>query len=165
VCPRRPRLTEQQYLGRCRYSLTLCTSGRHKAFIDKDAVTLTLSQILRAGKEHRFALTAYCFMPDHVHLLVEGCAPHCNLERYVHAAKQFSGFAYARHAERRLWQHSYFDHALRGNESTQRAVRYILENPIRAGLVRIVDEYPFSGSETLTWKELLELVGSSGQRP
>jgi hypothetical protein len=28
-----------------------------------------------------------------------------------------------------------------------------------------VDEYPFSGSETLTWKELLELVGSSGQRP
>ena len=100
-------------------------------------------------------------MPDHVHLLVEGADLDSDLERFVHATKQYSGFVYARRAATRLWQQSYYDHALRDDESTRRAVRYIIENPIRAGLAQRVDDYPFVGSEVFTLDEMLGWV----QRP
>jgi hypothetical protein len=34
--------------------------------------------------------------------------------------------------------------------------KYILENPVRAGLVSCADEYPYSGSEVWTMAELLD---------
>ncbi len=44
-----------------------------------------------------------------------------------------------------LWQESYYDHVLRDDEEMARAVRYVLENPVRKGLVREFLEYPHSG--------------------
>ncbi len=158
--PNRPRLSEKQYFRRRRYSLTFCTAERRQIFTQQTVVDLALSQISRAGREREFSVIAYCFMPDHVHLLVQSMSPSCSLEKFVHAAKQYSGFAYAKHTGQQLWQHSYFDHALRDDESIGRAVRYILGNPIRAGLVQRVDEYPFSGSEIYTMSDLLQFVNS-----
>ncbi len=45
-----------------------------------------------------------------------------------------------------LWQKSYYDHILRREEDASQVVRYILENPIRAGLAASVDEYPYAWS-------------------
>ena len=158
--PRRPRLSEPQYLGRRRYSLTFCTAKRRQIFTQQPIVDLALSQILRAGREREFSVLTYCFMPDHLHLFVESTSPQGSLEKFVHAAKQYSGFVHAKLTGRQLWQHSYFDHTLRDDESTRQAVRYILRNPIRAGLVQRVDEYPFCGSEIHTLGELLQFADS-----
>lgn len=38
-----------------------------------------------------------------------------------------------------------------------RVARYILENPVRAGLTRTFQEYPFSGSQEFTKEELADL--------
>lgn len=43
----------------------------------------------------------------------------------------------------RVWQDESFDHILRGNESLKEKVRYILENPVRAGLVKSPPDYPW----------------------
>ncbi len=45
-----------------------------------------------------------------------------------------------------LWQRSFFDHALRRNEDEIRTARYILANPVRAGLVERANDYSLSGS-------------------
>jgi REP element-mobilizing transposase RayT len=43
-------------------------------FVLEARVEVVREQILRASREERFALIAYCFMPDHLHLLVHGQA-------------------------------------------------------------------------------------------
>ena len=60
------------HLGLYRYFLTFCTDYRQPFFKNAEAVTLVLSQISRAAIGEQFALLAYCFMPDHLHLLIEG---------------------------------------------------------------------------------------------
>lgn len=50
----------------------------------------------------------------------------------------------------------FYDHILRSDESTQRAVRYVLENPVRAKLVIEPADYPHSGSLVFDRKALIE---------
>lgn len=45
-----------------------------------------------------------------------------------------------------LWQRSYFDHRIRSSESFHEKCAYVIENPVRAGLVKDASEYPWSGS-------------------
>jgi putative transposase len=158
VRPTRTRLPSFNYLGPYRYFLTFCTAGRRKLFIATDVVDLVLAQILRAANEVGFEIPAYCFMPDHVHLLIEGTSATSDLRKFVKLAKQYSGFSYCTASGRRLWQPSYFDHVLREEEDTWSVARYIVENPIRAGLVQTATAYPFLGSATVTVRDLLTFV-------
>jgi REP element-mobilizing transposase RayT len=59
------------YVGLHQYFLTFCTHERHRLFEKAGAVSLVRTQIERAATALQFAVIAYCFMPDHVHLLVE----------------------------------------------------------------------------------------------
>jgi putative transposase len=103
--PWRPvHLRAFDYLGPHRYSLRFCTDQRTPLFTSPALVSIVLSQILRAGGEHAFAVVAYCFMPDHLHLLVEGTAPDSDLRTFVARAKQYSGYRVATDCGVRLWQ-------------------------------------------------------------
>ncbi len=97
---RRTRLPDFPYTGEYRYFLTFCTHDRHRAFVDSGVVDLTLSQFVRSASEHGFEIPAYCFMPDHVHLLVSGTREDSDLKKFASSAKQFSGYAYGRKRER-----------------------------------------------------------------
>ena len=114
-------------------------------FTDNAAVEPILLQIRQAAAAYAFAILAYCFMPDHVHLVVEGQTDEADLQRFVKAWKQKTGFAYSKSTGRRLWQVGFFDHVLRSDEGTERHVEYVLGNPVRAGLARTIGEYPFAG--------------------
>jgi len=149
------------YLGLHRYFLTFCVDFRRKAFLDADAITIVSQQILRAAAQNRFAVIAYCFMPDHLHLLVEGEADNSDCRRFIKAAKQYSGFYYSKEYRRTLWQRYGHERVLRNDEATLEVARYILNNPVRAGLVRDVREYPFVGSEKYTIEEILEAVAET----
>ena len=76
-------------------------------------------------------------MPDHVHWLMElrsGSLATCmNIFKSISSRKPGAGKA---------WQMGYHDHALRRDESIEQAARYIVGNPIRAGLAEYVGEYP-----------------------
>jgi hypothetical protein len=47
----------------------------------------------------------------------------------------------------------FYDHALRSTEGILPAVRYIVANPVRAGLVTNVADYPYSGS--FEWPDMI----------
>ena len=74
------------------------------------------------------------------------------------APSKFSGFYYQKLFGERLWQRYGFERTLRRDESTLSVARYILENPVRAGLAASAEDYPFLGSNTHTVAELLEAV-------
>ena len=73
-------------------------------------------------------------------------------------AKQFSGYHFKQRSLTTLWQRYGYEHVLRDDEATWSAARYILENPVRAGLVAQVEEYPFLGSMVYPVREILEAV-------
>ena len=159
---RRPRLHEAAYLGPIRCFLTLCTARGNPVFIDPDTVNLAVSHFLQVAAECDLELLAYCFMPDHGHLLVTSAYETADVQRFVHQSKQRSAYEYRRSCGGRLWHPSYFDRILRSDEDTWSVVRYILENPARAGLVDIPRQYPFSGSGVYSLDALLEAAFAPG---
>ena len=92
------------------------------------------------------AVFAYCFMPDHAHLLVR---PEVNSDvvRFVQRFKSKTTRTYWNAGGiGRLWQRGFYDHILRKEEDVEQVARYILANPVRAGLADDVTQYPYCGS-------------------
>jgi hypothetical protein len=76
-------------------------------------VTAAAGQILRAAREEEFAIIAYCFMPEHLHMVVEGAAENSDLKTFISRAKQFSAYEHSQRAGKRLWQRYCFEHVIR----------------------------------------------------
>ncbi len=97
-------------------------------------------------------------MPDHVHLLVHGQSEAADCKRFITAAKQYSGYYYRRQFPGMLWQRYGYERTLRKDEDTVTVARYIAENPVRAGLARSVEEYPFTGSLVCELRDLFQSI-------
>ena len=148
------------YIGLYRYFLTFCCHQQQHLFRERAAVDLVLSQIRRAARDEQFVIPAYCFMPDHLHLLIEAQADQSNGLKFIARAKQLSGFHYKQRHQRPLWQRYGYEHVVRDDEKTRGVARYIFENPVRAGLVRSPEDYPFLGSDTHPIEQVLEFTSS-----
>jgi putative transposase len=124
--------------------------------VSADVVATTLLQFRETALAQDFQLLAYCFMPDHVHLLVEGRSERANLCHFAKLAKQRSGSTHSRRAGCSLWQEGYHDRVLRDGEDIRLLARYMLNNPVRAGLVKDPTGYPYLGSDRWTISELVD---------
>lgn len=155
ITDRPQRLVGVSYIGFQRYFVTTCTAFRKPLFNDHAVGADVAGQILQLSREFEFAVIAYCFMPDHVHLLLGGQSEQADLERFVKRAKQVTGFAYRRTHGGSLWQPGYHERILRDDEATLTVAKYILENPVRAGLAKTLGEWPLAGSDVYSWPELL----------
>jgi REP element-mobilizing transposase RayT len=154
VMSRPKRLRNRSYVGKSQYFLTFCVRERRPVFEDADVASETLAHLLRACAVKSFALLAYCLMPDHAHLLVEGLTATSDLRRFVKSAKERSGRAYRIRADARLWQEGYFERVLRDDADARRYAKYIVTDPVRSGLVAKVTDYQFVGSTEWTLEEL-----------
>jgi putative transposase len=157
------RLGAADYMGHRAYFLTICTHNRTRSFTDPAIVALVLRQILRAAAGQHIEILAYCFMPDHLHLIVIAHRADTDLQRFVRLAKQYSGFAFTRATGRRLWQDSYFDRTVRNVEELPALVEYAIRNPLRAGLARTPADYPHWGSQRYSREELMEFTVSASR--
>ena len=141
-----------------RYFLTINTLERCSAFDDAEHVDLALSHLLRTSADYSFEVTAYCFLPDHMHALVEATNDQADFLKFVAMFKQRSGYAFKQRTTELLWQDSFYDHILRDEESTLAVAAYIVANPVRAGLCSDVRLYPFVGSARYSIEELIDAV-------
>jgi len=127
---KRIRLGRENYLGGRSCFVTICCRDRRPFFqaqgkradlrIDPYNASVRLIELLRevAAKES-FRVHAYCIMPDHVHILVEGTDVKSNLLQFVRILKLRSAFEAKRMSGGQLWQRSYYEHILRPAESTE----------------------------------------------
>ncbi|MDO8599313.1 MAG: transposase [bacterium] len=141
------RLPREVYRGPQAYSLTIATADRQPYFRESELVH-DVRDMLHVVARRQFEIVAYCFMPDHLHLLVLAHEDGADLLAFVKSFKQRTGFMFRKHRGVVLWQKGYFDHILRRDEDLRIVARYIFENPVRAGLVSDFRVYPFSGSFT-----------------
>jgi putative transposase len=85
----------------------------------------------------------YVIMPDHVHFFATPSESHVDFDRWIsrwkaHVTRQFR-------PPHRLWQSGSFHHRIRGFESAEAKREYMLNNPVRAGLVGSPDDWPYRG--------------------
>jgi putative transposase len=150
------------YMGRQRYFLTFCAHDRERIFVSGEPVNIVRTQILRAAYDESFAVVVDCFMPDHLHLLVEGESEQADGRRFIGRAKQFSGFYYSKQFHKTLWQRYGYERVLRHEEDTLSVAKYILENPVRGGLVQSPQDYEFTGSARYSVQQILDAVSWKG---
>jgi REP element-mobilizing transposase RayT len=83
-------------------------------------------------------------MPDHIHFFVRGDA-HFDLIKWLNGLKRAMSVAVGATVKRPLWQPGFFDRVLRNEETYAQKWEYVQQNPVRAGLVDSVQEWPYQG--------------------
>ena len=154
VRKRPPRLACFDYAGPYRYFVTLCTADKRPIFAGNFDYPLAVGVLSRVAGRFGFYVLVYSFMPDHLHLLLEGTAD-TNLKEFMRVFKQMTSYYYKRDTGAILWQRSYYDHILRRDEDSLAVARYILNNPVRRGLVEGITDYPYSGSFVVPLNDIL----------
>ena len=157
---RRHRLPLESYADPHRiFMFTLC-ARQHGAPFTRDVLASDVVEALLWRKErHAWIMYCYCLMPDHLHFVVQ---PSQTKPRIHNAGArgwlaaglldQISAFkryttsqVWHKHGGTGpLWQRSSYDHALRADEGIDGAVHYVLNNPVRRGIVARWEDYPYS---------------------
>ncbi len=143
---KRIRLKHFDYKGPYRYFVTLCTVNKTEIFVKKSLVDWLIRLLRKSSESCGFKVWAYCFMPEHLHLLIEGIKEESNFRRFIKQYKQATGFYYKKIENQRLWQIGYYEHVLRREEDTISVAKYIFGNPVRRRLVDDYRNYEFLGS-------------------
>jgi len=136
------------------YLVTFVTAGRRRVF-DRWEIALVASRVLSVNAlwlDSR--LLCWVLMPDHWHGLIELGATE-SLSTLVGRLKGTMAFStnLACGCKGPLWTRGFHDHALRSNDDLVDAARYIVLNPVRAGLVLRVGLYPFWDAVCLSGRE------------
>ena len=104
-----------------------------------------MQRVETAASTCSFDLLAYTIMPDHVHLLALGITDDADAISFMKRLKQTTSYDFIQRDGRRLWQQSFFDHVLRRDEDALAIAKYIVENPVRAGYVERLEDWPYFG--------------------
>jgi len=124
------------------FFVTLCTRNRRRIPSLGRAQTAFANYALRAQRQFDVAVGRYVIMPDHIHLFVRG-NQNFSLSPWVGGLKR--ALSVALETGRVLWQPGFFDRVLGSDESYAQKWEYVHENPVRAGLVKNSDEWPYQG--------------------
>jgi len=144
--PKRPRVKDFSYKGQFAYFITICTALKKKLFVSQEVFELVFNYLRETSKEFGFGIYAYCFMPDHLHLLIVAEDETADLNKFLKTFKQKSAFYFKMEFGEKLWQPSFYDHVLRKRESLNKIAEYILFNPVRKGFAEDYKKYPYLGS-------------------
>jgi putative transposase len=148
------RLPAKYYTGRGWYFVTGCTLYREPVLNNPTVARFLVHAIRTAAALEDFHLHAWCVMPDHVHVLVEGATNESVLSRFVGRWKRASALEFKRQYRRDLWQRLFYDHVLRPMELSHSFAWYIWLNPVRKEMCKEPGEYPWSGSLTIEWTKV-----------
>ncbi|NUT75458.1 transposase [Pseudomonas sp. C1C7] len=124
------------------YLLTTNTIGREPVFENFKLGRLVVHQFRQAQNSGWAKSLAWVVMPDHFHWLIE--LENCSLSTLMRTTKSLitREVNLASNRVGPLWQQGYHDRALRREEDLVKMARYVVANPLRAGLVKRLGDYP-----------------------
>lgn len=138
------RYTEQKrYFGR--FDALLDGAGHGPTWLKLPAVAAIVQQAIRYPAGNSYDLRCYCIMPNHVHLVValpDNAPP---LAKTLQLLKGYASFQINKllGLSGAFWQAESYDHVVRPGE-LDRIISYVLENPVKAGLVDEWQKWPYS---------------------
>lgn len=126
------------------YVITAVTNQRQPIFTQIDIAKKVITELYVLENEKAVNTISYVLMPDHLHWQFQ------LLNKYTLAevVKRLKGRTtqLINKAEQRkgsVWQADYYDHQIKNESDLIKQARYIVANPLRAGLVKNIGNYPF----------------------
>ena len=122
--------------------LTVCAQGRRPLLNQRDA-----PEILKAAWQQAdaWAVGRYVVMPDHIHLFCQAVRLEHSLEGWVRYWKSRVANSWPASQDVPLWQSGHWDTEMKSVEQYASKWSYVMQNPVRAGLVAHPEDWPFSG--------------------
>ena len=149
---RRAYIAKRKFFGKWDKALDTLSNGPY--WLRDDALAKLVTESLHHLDNVKYILDAFCIMPNHAHLV---CTPlehtageYFSLSKIMHSLKRHTG----RHANQILkrtgdfWEHENYDHYARDEAEFQRIVNYVLNNPVKAGLVSKPEDWKWSFCRT-----------------
>ena len=121
------------------------TSDKKPYFSDSNLAEKFCDILTDVSREKDVKVYAYCIMPDHIHLLLEASKGIGIIEFVKQIKGRFSTLCRKSGKIVHL-QRSFYDHILRRDEDVYNVAKYIIGNPVRAGIEKAYGKYPFAGS-------------------
>lgn len=149
-----PRLAPEAYQGRAFVHWSMTMRGRADGWLDALFHARFRELLVHAVSRQSLACPAYCLMPDHLHLLWVG---------RTEASDQRKAISFLREEVDRVvapleLQKQPYDNVLREKDrergAFQGVAHYVLENPVRGGLVERAEQWPFSGAVVVGYPRL-----------
>jgi REP element-mobilizing transposase RayT len=125
------------------YLITTVTHERNPLFSEFDMARVLIREMQTTCAELRIESLAWVVMPDYLHWLF--VLNHSFLSEVVRRMKGKSAYAINLHRghHEKIWQKGFHDHAIRKDGDVKAVGRYIIANPLRAGLADNIGDYPF----------------------
>jgi 7,8-dihydro-6-hydroxymethylpterin dimethyltransferase len=123
--------------------------GRGACWLRDERIARLVEDTLLNCDGQRYRLLSWCIMPNHVHVLFEtkiGFPLGDVLESWKSVSAHRANPILGRKGE--LWQREYRDRYIRNSEHYINAIRYIENNPVKAGLVKLALHWPFSSARS-----------------
>ncbi len=121
-----------------------CCAG--PTYLRIPSIAALVRDSIEQGGKGDYALHAWVIMPNHIHLLI---TPQADVSKLMQKLKGTT----ARYANQQLgrtgmpfWQDESYDHWVRGADEARRIESYVVQNPVRAGLVALPEEYAWSSA-------------------
>ena len=111
-------------------------AGIGECLMRDDRVAEIIKHTLLYSDKKMYELICWCIMPNHVHVLLK-MLPDYSLSEILFSWRSYSSHAINKHLNRigNVWMREYFDRYIRNQEHFKKAYNYILNNPLKAGLV------------------------------
>jgi putative transposase len=121
------------------YFITVCCRQRGLNQLANPSLGPALIDTIKHRNERRrwYAHVAV-IMPDHVHLIITFGTLDTRTQTTVSKWKEWTAKSLGVR-----WQRDFFEHRLRKQESFREKADYVLANPIRAGLVKRWQDWPY----------------------
>ena len=138
-----------------RYSLLDQELGKARCgpvwLADPRIARCVVEALLRGERElNLFELHAFAVMPNHVHVLLSPHAPPARITRGIKRLAASKANQLLRRTGQRFWQEESFDHWIRNAAEFQRVKNYIEWNPVKAGLCKRPERWPWSSASSST---------------
>jgi putative transposase len=131
------------------YFVTANVLEKKSLFQAEKIANFFVEVLLNYRKEGKYHLHEFVVMPDHFHLIISPLE--ITLERSMQFIKGGFSFRFKRNLKlkRDVWQPSFLDRRVRDSLEYQKYKEYIWQNPVRRGLVKTPEAYPYSSASSL----------------
>ena len=144
--PRRPQRLEELFSNHQPFYFVTFNTYKRLPLLARLEVHGTFREFCLRAEGHNVAVGRYVLMPDHVHLFVFIPEHDTTLEKWIQSLRAVIGKALlVLGFEKPHWQEGFFDHLLRSGESYSEKWEYVRMNPVRAGLSKTPEEWPYQG--------------------
>ena len=132
--------------------VTICTKDRQKWLACEDGM---LALVVASREATHWQIGRFVLMPDHVHFFcAPGTWPPSSLAKWVRFWKRSFTQSLRQRNSHFQWQRDFWDTQLRTGDSYSEKWSYVRNNPVRAGLVKDADCWPYQGElNALQWRD------------